>query len=583
MKRLFSSSVAAVLAAGMVWGATLNDGTSTQGLVHIINSVNDFEGYTLLTEASNGVLQAEQVGDASPVLKTAWYHESATATNRVYTVTADFLPGYPNAPECRGGVIGWLDTVASNGIVLQIVPPGIASSSFRLSCVDFLHLADDQSHLYNLDGSTADSSSAWSEIKTNYAVTDFATFELAFTNPAPADLAALSNATARVRARVWQGIGTNRVQVSETIELLTDLPVPPDTRHRVGYFGVWASAWPGDVIGYFDELTVEGGVFMQNIPPSVTLTQPAGGTVYTAPATVPLAATASDIDGSIARVEFYSDGTNRLATLTQAPFVANWANAQAGTYVIHAVATDNEGASVTTPPVTVIVNALPTVQVTSPRAGTSFVEPATILVEATAVDADGAISRVDFYAGTTLLGSDDTSPFSWTWNDVAAGTYALTAQAIDNHGATNTSTAVSITVTRQSGEGPALSVAVVGDTVTVSWGVTGYELQYKTTLAGGTWEVVPGSSNLTQYDMKITGAATIYFRLVGSGTPSGPLLSAGLSGNQVVITWPSAATGYRLQARDNLENAVWQDVTTSGNQYTEPTSTAVRRFFRLVQ
>ena len=67
-------------------------------------------------------------------------------------------------------------------------------------------------------------------------------------------------------------------------------------------------------------------------------------------------------------------------------------------------------------------------------------------VSATAADADGSIAKVEFYAGPTLVGTDTSSPYSVPWNNVPAGTYSLTAVAIDNGGAKTTSPAVSITV-----------------------------------------------------------------------------------------------------------------------------------------
>jgi chitinase len=54
---------------------------------------------------------------------------------------------------------------------------------------------------------------------------------------------------------------------------------------------------------------------------------------------------------------------------------------------------------------------------------------------------------VRFYAGTTLLGTDTTSPYTYSWSSVSAGTYSLTAVAEDADGGTATSAAVSITVT----------------------------------------------------------------------------------------------------------------------------------------
>jgi hypothetical protein len=92
-------------------------------------------------------------------------------------------------------------------------------------------------------------------------------------------------------------------------------------------------------------------------------------------------------------------------------------------------------------------NTPPTVSLTSPTANQSFVPPATVTLTATAADANGTVSKVDFYRGsTTLIGTSTTPPYSYTWSNVAAGSYALTAKATDNAGAVTTSSAVSITV-----------------------------------------------------------------------------------------------------------------------------------------
>ncbi|HEX4950203.1 MAG TPA: NPCBM/NEW2 domain-containing protein [Blastocatellia bacterium] len=93
-----------------------------------------------------------------------------------------------------------------------------------------------------------------------------------------------------------------------------------------------------------------------------------------------------------------------------------------------------------------VPNAAPTVSLTAPSNGATFTAPANITLTANAADNDGSINRVEFYQGTTLLGSDTTSPYSFVWSNVAAGTYSLTAKAFDNAGATTTSNAVSITV-----------------------------------------------------------------------------------------------------------------------------------------
>jgi hypothetical protein len=90
----------------------------------------------------------------------------------------------------------------------------------------------------------------------------------------------------------------------------------------------------------------------------------------------------------------------------------------------------------------------PTVSITSPDSGATFPTfPASITINATAsADTGKTISQVAFYQGSTLLGIDTTSPYSFTWNDVAAGSYKLTAKATDNKGFFGTSRAVNIVV-----------------------------------------------------------------------------------------------------------------------------------------
>ncbi len=107
--------------------------------------------------------------------------------------------------------------------------------------------------------------------------------------------------------------------------------------------------------------------------------------------------------------------------------------------------TITHGAAVSPPPPT--PNAAPTVSITAPANATVYTAPATVTIEANATDSDGTIAKVDFYQGTALLGTDTTAPYSFSWTSVAAGTYSLTARAVDNANATTTSTAVSITVT----------------------------------------------------------------------------------------------------------------------------------------
>lgn len=88
----------------------------------------------------------------------------------------------------------------------------------------------------------------------------------------------------------------------------------------------------------------------------------------------------------------------------------------------------------------------PIVSLTVRGGGTSFIAPAKIRLSADATDSDGVVRKVEFFNGATLLGTDTVSPYTFTWNSVAAGNYLLTAKATDNRGATTKSAAISVTV-----------------------------------------------------------------------------------------------------------------------------------------
>jgi hypothetical protein len=186
-----------------------------------------------------------------------------------------------------------------------------------------------------------------------------------------------------------------------------------------------------------------------NSAPSVALTQPASGATFTAPATVDLAATASDSDGTVAKVEFFN-GAAKLGEDTSAPYNFTWSDVPSGNYSITARATDNLGGITTSASAAITVNsasnAAPTAVITSPPDGAVFAWKPTITITATATDSDGVVTRVEFLDGSTVIGSDATSPYSYTWKNVPQGNHTLRVRATDNAGAVTTSDPANITV-----------------------------------------------------------------------------------------------------------------------------------------
>jgi len=95
--------------------------------------------------------------------------------------------------------------------------------------------------------------------------------------------------------------------------------------------------------------------FVPNVPPTVSLTSPANGATFTAPASITLTATAADSDGTIQKVEFFHGGTNLIGTLTVPPYTMQWTGVPQGAYALTAVATDNGTATTASAPVNVTV------------------------------------------------------------------------------------------------------------------------------------------------------------------------------------------------------------------------------------
>ncbi|HXJ71947.1 MAG TPA: Ig-like domain-containing protein, partial [Candidatus Dormibacteraeota bacterium] len=90
-------------------------------------------------------------------------------------------------------------------------------------------------------------------------------------------------------------------------------------------------------------------------------------------------------------------------------------------------------------------NVLPSVNISSPASGMVLTAPASFTFAATASDGDGSVSHVEFFNGATSLGIDPTTPYSVPVDNLAAGTYTLSAVATDNLGAKATNS-VSIVV-----------------------------------------------------------------------------------------------------------------------------------------
>ncbi|MBV8900542.1 MAG: fibronectin type III domain-containing protein [Verrucomicrobia bacterium] len=96
-----------------------------------------------------------------------------------------------------------------------------------------------------------------------------------------------------------------------------------------------------------------------------------------------------------------------------------------------------------------VQNGPPTVSLTvSPSVGTRFVVPVSIVLSASASETNGSIARVEFYNQGTYLGEATSAPYTYTLSHPAAGSYSLTAVAVDDQGVSVTSNPVQVTMTQ---------------------------------------------------------------------------------------------------------------------------------------
>ena len=153
--------------------------------------------------------------------------------------------------------------------------------------------------------------------------------------------------------------------------------------------------------------------------------------------------------------------------------------------------------------VTGTVNQAPSCTLTEPGEGWSYTAPATIWIKATATDSDGSITKVEFYNGQTKIGEDTTSPYEFGWAGVQAGSYVLSAKAIDDKGASTSSGSVTVTVTALPSPWKSSNIGNVGIKGSVSYASEKFTITGSGTNIGGKrdafnfmWQTISGNCTI---------------------------------------------------------------------------------------
>jgi len=209
----------------------------------------------------------------------------------------------------------------------------------------------------------------------------------------------------------------------------------------------WLLSYANEPTNWFASAPTAGAPNLPNQLPSVQISSPATGTAYRTPTNLLLVASAADTDGWVQSVEFRANG-QPLADVAEEPFSFLWTNPPPGTHTLTAVALDNLSAATVSAPVGLtLIPPAPVISLTQPADGSVLLMGFVLPITADVLDLEGFIDRVEFFADGQLLAQVLAPPFTTTWSPGTAGTFALTAVAVDNWGSAATSAVITVAFT----------------------------------------------------------------------------------------------------------------------------------------
>jgi hypothetical protein len=209
-----------------------------------------------------------------------------------------------------------------------------------------------------------------------------------------------------------------------------------------------------------------------NLPPSLTMTAPSNGAVFTAPTTIAVSANASDTDGWVKDVAFYANGMS-IGVDATAPYSISWSDVAAGSYTLTAVATDNVGLKTTSNAIHI------TVAASTPD--TRF----NVALAANGGTATASSTLSSGYAPTSAINGDRRG-LNWGsgggWKDATGSSYPDWLEIVFN--GTKTIDEVAVFSVQDNYKSPAEPIETMTFT---KYGLVDFTLQYWT---GSAWQAV---------------------------------------------------------------------------------------------
>jgi len=187
-------------------------------------------------------------------------------------------------------------------------------------------------------------------------------------------------------------------------------------------------------------------------PPSVTISSPADGSVFTSPANITLSADLGDSEVPVRSVSFYAND-DFVGRVTTPPYTLVLPKVKAGAYTIFARAVDETGKSSVSAPVDITVSDAPVVTLSTADGSSTYFLGQVVPLQAAIGDSSEKISSVSFYVNNKLVGTSTTAPFTLDWSPTKMGTFNVQATAVDGKtGKKGSSAKLPITITQSIGQ-----------------------------------------------------------------------------------------------------------------------------------
>jgi hypothetical protein len=202
-------------------------------------------------------------------------------------------------------------------------------------------------------------------------------------------------------------------------------------------------------------------------------------------------------------------------------------------------------------------NQLPTVTLTAPANNTSYLAPASITISANASDADGTISSVSFYHGTTLIGTDATAPYQFNWTNVAAGTYSITAVATDNAGGTTTSSPITVIVEstpsfKLQGESACAVDGIINENINAGFIGTGYVNVNNVVGSKASWAIAASAQENISLTIRFANGTTTNRTMSVGVNGVTQIASVNFEGTGAWTTWNTAVVQISVSKGNNI-------------------------------